>query len=207
MLCIKNSWSCANTGSIRSFFLQHIPTCLCLISSISLATSLAFQGTQVLRKTLLDAFIRTEVCVFYSLPSILATRRKQAGEMGSLQRVWNPLAPSIWVAFSIQRSGGTKHVIRQGLLLGGNVQITHLGPSNSPPPSTRAPRTPRLQTENSFGVTLRKHSKDQCASDLSWLKDSLEMGRGDAERNVRKIVFSCTFNSPALSSEQAAEQI
>ena len=72
-------------------------------------------------------------------------------------------------------------MIRQGLLLRGKVQITHLGPSNSPPPPTRAPSTPRLQIENSFGVTLRKHSKDQCASDLSWLKDSLEMGRGETE--------------------------
>ena len=147
VLCVKNSWSCANTGSIKSFFRQHIPTCLCLISSISLATSLAFQGTQVLRKTLLDAFICTEVCVFYSLPSILATRTKQAGEMGSLQRVWNPQDPSIWVAFNVQRRGGTKHVIRQGLLLRVKVQITHLGPSNSQPPPTRAPSTPWLQTK------------------------------------------------------------
>ena len=98
-------------------------------------------------------------------------------------------------------------MIRQGLLLRGKVQITHLGPSNSPPPPTRAPSTPRLQTENTFGVTPRKHSKDQCASDLSRLKESLEMGRGDGERNVRKIGFSCTFNSPALSfSEQTAKK-
>ena len=54
-------------GPSKVLFRQHIPTCLCLISSISLATSLAFQGTQVLRKTLLDAFICTEVCVFFLL--------------------------------------------------------------------------------------------------------------------------------------------